>query len=85
MHQHECCLRPQGADPSAVNAAQQLSDPNLRKAAIMLSMLGEDEATTVCRQVDPLTAHRLIRVLSALREMDPRERRALRRPHTESD
>lgn len=40
----------------------------------MLSMLGEDEATAVCRQVDPLTAHRLIRVLSALREMDRQER-----------
>ncbi len=55
------------------------SDPNLRKAAILLSMLGEDEATAICRRVDPLTAHRLIRVLSALREMDRKEKLVLAR------
>ena len=41
-------------------------DNNLMRAALVLSLLGTDEAVEVTRRVDPLAAHKLIRSLGEL-------------------
>lgn len=41
-------------------------DVNVRNAAVLLSMMGADEAVDVTKRVDPLSAHRLIRSLGDL-------------------
>lgn len=56
-------------------------DPNetsteVRKAALILAMMGTAEAAAICRRVDPLTAHRLIKAIGALGEVGADERLA---------
>jgi len=48
--------------------------PGLRRAAVVLTMLGSDEAAEVCRRIDPLTARRIIRVLGNLGDVPSQER-----------
>ncbi|MCE5217341.1 hypothetical protein LLH03_09980 [bacterium] len=52
-------------ETTAANQAPSM-DPRLRQAALILSALGLDDAVSICRRVDPLTAHRLIRVLGMI-------------------
>jgi flagellar motor switch protein FliG len=51
-----------------------VADFRLRKAAVILSMIGLEEAVAICRRVDPLTAHRLIRALASLGRVDVADR-----------
>lgn len=57
----------------------EVPGPNLHKAAVILSMVGQDEAMAICRRVDPLTARRFVRALGTLRQTDREERLALAR------
>lgn len=54
-------------------------DPGVRRAAVVLSLIGAEEATAVCRRVDPLTAHRLIRAVGILGDVTREERVAAAR------
>jgi flagellar motor switch protein FliG len=56
-----------------------LNDPSLRRGALLLSMIGEEQAVSLCRRLDPPTARRLIRVLSTLGSVDRQERCAVAR------
>jgi flagellar motor switch protein FliG len=56
------------------NDTISVADYRARKAAIILSMLNVDDAVAICRRVDPLTAHRLIRALATLGRVDMEDR-----------
>jgi flagellar motor switch protein FliG len=51
-----------------------VADFRVRKAALILSMIGLEEAVAICKRVDPLTAHRLIRALATLGRVETADR-----------
>lgn len=51
-----------------------VADYRVRKAAMVLSMVGVEEAVSICQRLDPLTAHRLIRALATLGRVDVSDR-----------
>lgn len=70
---------PESAVQDQTTGARDTMSPELRKAAIIISMAGPEQATDICRRVDPLTAHRLIRALGNLGAPDGDERASVAR------
>ena len=64
----------QGAPQDTAAASAESVSPELRQAAIIISMVDAEQATDICRRVDPLTAHRLIRALGKLGALEHEER-----------
>lgn len=55
-------------------AGAKQANAALRRAAVVLSMVGSEHAAEICRQVDPVTAHRLIQEVAALGTVGQEER-----------
>jgi flagellar motor switch protein FliG len=62
-----------------MNPTTEQTDERLRRAAAVLSLIGPDEATAVCRRLDPVTAHRIIRAIASVGNVGRDERTELAR------